>query len=1250
MKSGIDFLDDLQKRKSRYTNPEQPETLYQALLQLSSGIYAEEERFVYELLQNADDAKEDEAPLVINIILKDGYFVFAHNGRPFNERDIEGICDIGNGGKKLDKGKIGYKGIGFKSVFHHSNCVTILCPEYQFRFDEAHWDGFWDTAWDESYRSEDSTKYHLPWQLIPIHTPTAPIDIPEGCQDNVRIFIKARDIETLSEKVSHLVSDPNLLLFLKNKNISISFQDIQKSTIIVTKEEKNGHIVLTLNGHTVGKWLLLNPDPIHIPEPVQERIALDFNTPNKMKMAKEVEISFALSVNDDRIARLDDALVYTYLPTSEKLGFPFIINSNFILDSGRQHLKRDSVWNKYLLSLIPRTLFSALKANDAAIVHKYSNSWFSILPEKSIDGALFVEYNKEMLSVIENEPIVPNLDGKFLTVSKVIIDETGLADSIDKDSISCYLGKRDSVELDLDSLASMEYLSAFREYGIHVFCYSDLNAFFDKDYYTVPIDTEGNLSFIHGMHAFAKQLSKEQKSSFNEIMRCVPFVRNSSGTLSRPCDLYIDSGDSSLSQGIQLICPSIYHATSSSEDTWLRALGLGKVGDDTFIVNHILKSPSYITEQNAITVGRLLFKAYYRGVLVKYKNELKVLPFLTTRNTLAKLESLYIGSAYAPDFDFQANCERDCFLSEKYIEGDNQDRWKVFFKDIGCASFVGIESIDINEDEYSHIDPETTNRIHTKVKENTYVSPVSGWTGDYKYSSYKVAYIPLWMATSRNYALLTQVFEIVFKNPIQNFHEVIDSWTGYYSRPLPLACYLNDKSFLEHAFSHWQLFPCTDGKLHRMHEIFAHKKEILKLGGKYLPIFPFENVDLSWDSVLHFKNVLNLNDYLSILESVSKDSDSDNRERITEIYSILAEWLYDERIQVDVLSEWGKKNRILSTDNHYYYPEVLSVIMINGFDDSVIKAYLGQKADAKIVSLMEAFGVQIITASNCSLQLKPEDPDIDFAIKNLLLSKVSAITILSDDGSSYDTRRTSIISILEKTCFKQCTDIELTYGSHGTMIKKSFYYLDQTFYYVGPFRVSLLNDLMTPLCELLSLKGMERELLMILIEDSAGIKTYLEDLGRDVSSLEQVEATQNWENKTFETHIKDYYGEDEHNRITGFKGEIIVYEYLKSLGYEPTCKSITTSDHFDRLILFNGKNYRCIRNYDRYDISFSKNGNPVYLEVKSTTRSVGELENMPISAREFSMIDEGGMYYIARVFNVDSTSPDIYFLKGEKNL
>ena len=97
------FIQDLQKRRCNYNHPDQATSQANSLVLLSSGIYTEEERFVFELLQNAVDAHSEKSNLLdVKMIIKEGYFVFLHNGEAFTERDIEGLCDVGNGNKMKD--------------------------------------------------------------------------------------------------------------------------------------------------------------------------------------------------------------------------------------------------------------------------------------------------------------------------------------------------------------------------------------------------------------------------------------------------------------------------------------------------------------------------------------------------------------------------------------------------------------------------------------------------------------------------------------------------------------------------------------------------------------------------------------------------------------------------------------------------------------------------------------------------------------------------------------------------------------------------------------------------------------------------------------------------------------------------------------------------------------------------------------------------------------------------------------------
>ena len=99
-------------------------------LQIFEDFYPDEAHFIFELLQNAEDAGGSEACFELNA----HGCSFEHNGtRHFNEEDIRGITGIFNSSKKKNPDKIGKFGVGFKSVFVYTATPIIYSKHYSFR-------------------------------------------------------------------------------------------------------------------------------------------------------------------------------------------------------------------------------------------------------------------------------------------------------------------------------------------------------------------------------------------------------------------------------------------------------------------------------------------------------------------------------------------------------------------------------------------------------------------------------------------------------------------------------------------------------------------------------------------------------------------------------------------------------------------------------------------------------------------------------------------------------------------------------------------------------------------------------------------------------------------------------------------------------------------------------------------------------------------------------------------------------------
>lgn len=98
-------------------------------LDIFEDFYPDRAHFVYELLQNAEDAGATE----VAFTLMPDRLVCEHNGRPFTLEDVKSITGLHDSTKINAQDKIGKFGVGFKSVFVYSQAPSIRSGDFAFR-------------------------------------------------------------------------------------------------------------------------------------------------------------------------------------------------------------------------------------------------------------------------------------------------------------------------------------------------------------------------------------------------------------------------------------------------------------------------------------------------------------------------------------------------------------------------------------------------------------------------------------------------------------------------------------------------------------------------------------------------------------------------------------------------------------------------------------------------------------------------------------------------------------------------------------------------------------------------------------------------------------------------------------------------------------------------------------------------------------------------------------------------------------
>jgi hypothetical protein len=102
-----------------------------AVLDLLGQLYSERTHFIFELIQNAEDAGATE----LAFELFADRLELRHDGRPFSEADVRGVCGVGQGGKSADLTAIGQFGIGFKAVYAYTRTPQVHSGDEHFRIE-----------------------------------------------------------------------------------------------------------------------------------------------------------------------------------------------------------------------------------------------------------------------------------------------------------------------------------------------------------------------------------------------------------------------------------------------------------------------------------------------------------------------------------------------------------------------------------------------------------------------------------------------------------------------------------------------------------------------------------------------------------------------------------------------------------------------------------------------------------------------------------------------------------------------------------------------------------------------------------------------------------------------------------------------------------------------------------------------------------------------------------------------------------
>jgi len=1091
-----------------YANPTQAVNQADSITALSVDLYTDASRFIYELLQNADDSPCNNDTVKVWIKILNDVLVVAHSGKAFDEKDIRGICNINNGTKKSDLKKTGYKGIGFKSVFGQSNNVVIYSDGEYFRFDSSY-NFVW--KWDKSqkeWEDENNRKFQYPWQIIPILTESAEVGAEtrkfiSEVAASVATILKINHIKETLYAIQNLFQNTNMFLFLKNITV-ISFEN----EVITIDRSNVNKIILNRGKISQKEWLIKNVN-LNVSEELRKTLLEEHYIPPKLLEAKNIEMTIAAQIDKNGIVVIDkkDRILYSYLPTGEtKYALPVLINTSFLISANRESIHKDSKWNQWLFECISYELFNWI---SELVTSEISFEAYKLIPEEtSFNDGLANAYNLGIKKAKNDIAFILSRENKMIKISEAMIDFTYLSEKnfVGEQPIKNFIENQYSNISTKFYVKQCVFWSRFKNLGFSVFEWKDFKSFLNSVFFKNTHSIQNNIELIKFLKTCCK--SKGIKDVTEEYVCNLPFIWDHKNHLNYPKQVCFPAADdknwNNIENELSFVHKELLAWLLHDLETkhWLESLGVKEKTDITYITQNILPHVrTYINEDNAMSEIQKLFSLYRKGDLdEKLIQQLSEIKLMTTKNILLEASKCYLSDFYNPRLKIEKILRDNIFVSDQYcINTLDRDEWKRFLKILGVND--GINTIHYSQKiNKALLINEEINIKYFQTSDMVFKPFVSSFWAD--------EFINIHTLTLVNHTLGNNKFSNVFWcDYIENYQpiEIANGATAYwgnYGMPGRISGTAVG-NYIPWLIKNMNCIPTLSGQPQVSSSVFLNTDEIKDIAGKYLPVFSGPELSQDWKAFFSFKTQLELEDYLSILIQISLDISNDgntqkeNYERIQLIYSILLDnstnWSFDN---IELITSWSNTNSLLNSKDSFTECKDLHYF-VDGNESVFQEQYKFLKLNAKnknhpnLKKMLTYFQVKLLSQNQFNLVCNNK------VICNSLKTKLNSIVpylkiwIDHDENDDIAQKLLQIHVKINSLVIYQSEELKITYDEMNFIKYVNLHFDENTLYVTNPWNSnSVLLRLAEVLCTYFGIEGYSSKLDFLLRAESVEIQRY----------------------------------------------------------------------------------------------------------------------------------------------------------------
>ena len=356
--------------------------------------YDERTHFIFELLQNAEDAlarrRNWSGPRSVRFHLTKQALCVSHFGHSFDEADVRGICGIAESTKDLTA--IGRFGIGFKSVYAFTDRPEVHSGAEEFAIESF----VWPVAVPSLNRNPDETVVLIP---LRISDQTGHEEIAAGLRQlGATALLFLRQIDEIHWDVETGKSGHYLR---ESKEIEAG---IRHATVIGQEQGES------------------DVDQTRL---IFSRAIID----DASRQIGCVELAFLVSQDEksgrEAIQRVEHSPLVVFFPTVRETHLGFLVQGPYRTTPSRDNVPPGDPWNQRLVNETASLLVVALRwLRD----HDFLNTTaLQCLPldrakfgEKSMFAPLFVATKHALIS----EPLLPRFDSGYASAGRVRLART----------------------------------------------------------------------------------------------------------------------------------------------------------------------------------------------------------------------------------------------------------------------------------------------------------------------------------------------------------------------------------------------------------------------------------------------------------------------------------------------------------------------------------------------------------------------------------------------------------------------------------------------------------------------------------------------------------------------------------------------------------------------------------------------------------------------------------------------------------